>query len=80
MKTGISVTLDHKCVVWLNDKPGNKSRVINKLIIEAMRGELSDELALPWRYCPNCKTSQQTSAPSCQHPTCKSQGLGVWNE
>lgn len=78
MKTGISVTLDHKCVVWLNNKQGKKSRVINKLIIEAMRGELSDELALPWKYCPDCKTSQQTSAPSCRNAVCLTQGKGVW--
>lgn len=80
MKTAISVTLDHKCVVWLNNQAGPKSRVINKLIIEGMRGELDDELTKPYRYCQACGTRQHTNAPSCTNRTCKNHGMVLWDE
>ena len=71
MKTGISVTLDHKCVVWLEKQKGMKSRVVNKLILLAMKSELDEDLNSDWRYCSVCDTSQNSKSACCTNRACK---------
>jgi len=71
MKTGISVTLDHKCVVWLEKQKGKKSRVINKLILLEMKTEIDDDLNKTWRYCDQCDTSQSHKGDTCRNKACK---------
>jgi len=70
MKTGISVTLDHKCVVWLEKQKGMKSRVVNKLILLAMKTELDEDLNKKWQYCSYCDTSQVTHRSVCSNKGC----------
>jgi len=71
MKTGISVTLDHKCVVWLEKQKGKKSRVINKLILMEMKTEIDDDLNKIWRYCSVCDTSQDHHRRTCSNRGCE---------
>jgi len=70
MKTGISVTLDHKCVVWLEKQKGMKSRVINKLILLTMKTEIDEDLKGNWRYCSVCDTSQDHQRDNCSNKAC----------
>jgi len=46
MKAAISVTLDYECVVWLDNRKEKRSRVVNRLIQQAMIGELDTILDL----------------------------------
>jgi len=71
MKTGISVTLDHKCVVWLEKQKGMKSRVINKLILMEMKTDIEKDLKGTWRYCDVCDTSQDHNRDKCANKACK---------